>query len=97
MRGFEAGGIGPRECAANSCGISNNDALGGEHFAVARFEAEFPLGLPDEYGFSGGLFYDVGNLWSLQKLPITFFTKMELGASNRCFLVLENANRTFKI
>ena len=30
-----------------------------------RFEAEFPLGLPEEYGFSGGVFYDVGNLWSL--------------------------------
>ena len=42
------------------------DALG-ENFAVVRFEAEFPLGLPEEYGLSGGLFYDVGNLWSLKK------------------------------
>ena len=68
MRGFEPGGIGPRECAAKTCGSSNNDALGGEHFAVARFEAEFPLGLPEEYGFSGGVFYDIGNLWSLSKI-----------------------------
>jgi outer membrane protein insertion porin family len=67
MRGFDAGGIGPRECSARKCEGSNNDALGGENFAVARFEAEFPLGLPDEYGFSGGLFYDIGNLWSLDK------------------------------
>ena len=67
MRGFEPGGVGPRECLNGVCGVSKNDALGGENFAVARFEAEFPLGLPDEYGLTGGLFYDVGNLWSLTK------------------------------
>ena len=67
MRGFDAGGIGPRECSNRNCGVSNNDALGGENFAVVRFEAEFPLGLPDEYGMTGGLFYDIGNLWSLKK------------------------------
>ena len=68
MRGFEPGGVGPRECLNGVCGVSNNDALGGENFAVVRFEAEFPLGLPDEYGLTGGLFYDVGNLWSLKKI-----------------------------
>ncbi|ETW13315.1 OMP85 family outer membrane protein [Roseivivax marinus] len=62
MRGFEPGGIGPREFD-DANGI--NDALGGNYFAVARFEAEFPLGLPDEYGITGGVFYDVGNLWGL--------------------------------
>ena len=65
MRGFDAGGIGPRECLNRNCEVGNNDALGGENFAVVRFEAEFPLGLPDEYGMTGGLFYDIGNLWSL--------------------------------
>ena len=68
MRGFDAGGIGPRECENRQCGTSKNDALGGENFAVLRFEAEFPLGLPDEYGMTGGLFYDIGNLWSLKKI-----------------------------
>ena len=67
MRGFEPGGLGPRECLNRTCAVSNNDALGGENFAVVRFEAEFPLGLPEEYGLTGGLFYDIGNLWSLQK------------------------------
>ena len=67
MRGFEPGGVGPRECLNGACVVNNNDALGGENFAVVRFEAEFPLGLPDEYGLTGGLFYDVGNLWSLKK------------------------------
>ncbi|PQO22778.1 outer membrane protein assembly factor BamA [Rhodobacteraceae bacterium WD3A24] len=60
MRGFEPRGIGPRDFGAD-----NDDALGGEYFAVARFEAEFPLGLPDEYGIDGGLFWDVGSVWGL--------------------------------
>ena len=67
MRGFKPGGLGPRECPNRQCTNSINDALGGENFAVARFEAEFPLGLPEEYGISGGLFYDIGNLWSLSQ------------------------------
>ncbi|MEP2530581.1 outer membrane protein assembly factor BamA [Shimia sp.] len=64
IRGFEPFGIGPRE-RGTSGGTSFDDALGGNYYAVARFEAEFPLGLPDELGISGGLFYDVGSLWGL--------------------------------
>ncbi len=60
MRGFEFGGIGPREI-----GTGVNDAIGGNQFAVASFEAEFPLGLPEEYGISGGVFYDVGSVWGV--------------------------------
>jgi outer membrane protein insertion porin family len=60
MRGFEGQGIGPRDNAA-----PNRDALGGNYYAVSRFEAEFPIGLPEEYGITGGLFYDVGTLWGL--------------------------------
>jgi outer membrane protein insertion porin family len=60
IRGFEPNGIGPRDL-----GAVNEDALGGNLFAVARFEADFPLGLPEEYGISGGAFLDVGSVWSL--------------------------------
>ena len=60
IRGFEPGGIGPRDV-----GTDTNDPLGGNLYVAARFEAEFPLGLPEEYGISGGVFYDVGNLWDL--------------------------------
>lgn len=60
MRGFEPGGIGPRDL---SNGV--DDAIGGNLYAVARFEAEFPLGLPDELNLRGGVFYDIGNLWDL--------------------------------
>jgi outer membrane protein insertion porin family len=60
MRGFESGGIGPREV-----GGGVDDSLGGNYYAVLRLDAEFPLGLPDEYGITGGLFYDVGSVWGL--------------------------------
>jgi len=59
LRGFEPGGIGPRDATAG-------DTLGGNLYVAARFEAEFPVGLPEEYGVSGALFYDVGNLWGLK-------------------------------
>ncbi|MCG7623299.1 outer membrane protein assembly factor BamA [Epibacterium sp. Ofav1-8] len=65
LRGFEPGGIGPRDQSATGSGGSYDDALGGNLYAVARFDAEFPLGLPEELGIRGGLFYDVGNLWGL--------------------------------
>jgi outer membrane protein insertion porin family len=60
IRGFENNGIGPRDLGAD-----DEDALGGNFFAVARFEADFPLGLPEEYGITGGAFLDVGSVWSL--------------------------------
>lgn len=58
MRGFEAGGIGPRDAVTD-------DALGGDVFAVARLEVEFPIGLPSEYGISGGAFIDYGSVWHI--------------------------------
>lgn len=61
LRGFEPGGIGPRDA-------ETDDALGGNAFAVARFEAEFPLGLPEEYGITGGAFFDYGSVWDVGNL-----------------------------
>lgn len=63
MRGFESGGIGPRDIGGTA-----NDPLGGNLYLAARFDVEFPLGLPEEYGISGGVFYDVGNLWDLSNV-----------------------------
>ena len=60
MRGFRPSGAGPRDLASDE-----RDALGGDYFAVARAEADFPLGLPEEYGISGGVFLDVGSAWGL--------------------------------
>jgi outer membrane protein insertion porin family len=60
IRGFEPNGFGPRDLSVRS-----RDALGGNYLAVARFEAEFPVGLPEEYGITGGVFADVGSIWGL--------------------------------
>ncbi len=65
LRGFEPGGIGPREISG-----TRDDPLGGNLYVAARFEAEFPLGLPEEYGIDGGVFYDVGNLWDLSDVNL---------------------------
>lgn len=60
VRGFESNGYGPRDT-----GAPNADALGGKYFAALRLETEFPVGLPEEYGVHGGLFYDIGSVWGL--------------------------------
>ncbi|WP_407932987.1 outer membrane protein assembly factor BamA [Jannaschia ovalis] len=60
IRGFESGGIGPRDLNAN------NASLGGNYFVAARLEAQFPLGIfPEEYGISGAAFLDAASIWGL--------------------------------
>jgi outer membrane protein insertion porin family len=73
FRGFEPGGIGPRDFSlqSNNSGATADDALGGNFYAVARFEAQFPLGLPEEVGMRGAAFYDIGNLWDLSNADLT--------------------------
>ena len=56
LRGFQYGKIGPRE---------GDEPLGGENYAVSRIEANFPIGLPKELGFYGGIFAEAGSLWGL--------------------------------
>ncbi len=60
IRGFEPNGLGPRDLNA-----PNQDALGGNYFWALRTELQFPLGLPEEYGITGGLFADAGSVWGL--------------------------------
>ena len=60
IRGFERFGIGPRDLEA-----PNKDALGGNYFGALRLQADFPLGLPEEYGVSAGVFFDIGSVWGL--------------------------------
>ncbi|UAB90445.1 outer membrane protein assembly factor BamA [Ruegeria sp. SCSIO 43209] len=63
FRGFEPAGIGPRDLSNGQ-----DDAIGGNYYWVARFESDFPLGLPEELGLRGGVFYDVGNLYNLNNV-----------------------------
>ncbi len=60
IRGFEVNGLGPRDLTSGT----NNDALGGNKYAVMRLEADFPIGLPEEYGIKGGTFFDIGSVWN---------------------------------
>lgn len=78
IRGFEPGGIGPRDLS-----VSDEDPLGGNIYIAARFEAEFPLGLPEEYGIMGGLFYDIGNLYDLSDVDLSGGTVVGEGGSFR--------------
>ncbi|WP_299626912.1 outer membrane protein assembly factor BamA [uncultured Tateyamaria sp.] len=79
LRGFEPGGIGPRD----NSGSGDSDPLGGNIYVAARFEAEFPVGLPEEYGIRGAVFYDVGNLWDLSDVNLAGGSVVGEGGSFR--------------
>ena len=65
FRGFEAYGLGP---VGYGNAVANRNGLGGNFFAVARLEAQFPLGLPSEYNMRGGFFMDVGSVWGVDNV-----------------------------
>ena len=73
LRGFEAFGLGPRVVGPDPAtpGANFNEALGGNFYALARVEASFPIGLPEEYGMHGGLFFDAGSVWGLGRTTAT--------------------------
>lgn len=56
FRGFESGGIGPRD-------ITTKDSLGGEKYYKVDSDLVFPIGLPNEFGIKGRLFAEAGTLW----------------------------------
>ncbi len=58
LRGFQVGGIGPRDSFTA-------DALGGTYFWTGTTELSFPVGLPKEIGIFGKAFFDMGTLWGL--------------------------------
>ncbi len=55
LRGFAVAGVGPRDSVTD-------DALGGRTLLTSTAELHFPLGIPEELGFSGALFTDIGTL-----------------------------------
>lgn len=58
LRGFETGGIGPRQ---------DDDSLGGNFYSVVRLKSSFPLGLPENLGIYGGAFVEGGSVWGLDE------------------------------
>lgn len=66
LRGFDSNGYGPRDSVIVGGDERRYiDSLGGNYYWVARAEAAFPIGLPEEYGIKGGVFADVGSVWGL--------------------------------
>ncbi|WP_299844327.1 outer membrane protein assembly factor BamA [uncultured Roseovarius sp.] len=68
IRGFEPNGMGPIE---GRTATDPGELLGGDFFAALKFEAEFPLGTPEEFGISGGVFYDIGSIWGIDSSNAT--------------------------
>lgn len=58
FRGFDTGGIGPRD-------ITTGDALGGNQYYKLEADLSFPIGLPNEFGIKGRFFTEAGTLWGL--------------------------------
>ncbi|WP_235017197.1 outer membrane protein assembly factor BamA [Tistlia consotensis] len=56
FRGFEFGGIGPRD-------ISSDDAIGGKQYYKGTAELRFPLGFQDALDVQGRIFADAGAVW----------------------------------
>jgi outer membrane protein insertion porin family len=59
LRGFQTGGIGPRDSVTS-------DALGGETFYVGSASLSYPMGLPQELGITGRVWSDFGSLFHIQ-------------------------------
>lgn len=76
LLGFAPLGMGPRDTSAAS-----DDALGGNFFTVARVKADFPIGLPEEYGITGGVFAHAGSVWGLDTEPFAGAGDFALRAS----------------
>lgn len=68
LRGFEIGGIGPRN-VPDPNNPQNSDALGGTIFSRASLEMTTKLGLPDELGVKAHAFYDAGTLTAAKETP----------------------------
>ncbi len=68
IRGFEPNGIGPIETPGL---FQTGEQLGGNYFAALKLEAEFPLGTPEEFGISAGVFYDIGAIWDVDTTNAT--------------------------
>ncbi len=60
LRGFERGGLGPRD-------ITTDDSLGGNVFYRGTAELSFPIGLPEEMGVQGHAFTDFGSIWEIDE------------------------------
>jgi outer membrane protein insertion porin family len=74
LRGFQTGGIGPRDSVSH-------DSLGGDTYYVGSLGLTYPLGLPQELGVAGRVFTDFGTLYGLNPSGPTVFDSRSLRLS----------------
>ncbi len=82
--GFAPMGIGPRDKSGDI-----NSALGGKYYGSLLTELRFPVGLPDELGIKGSVFYQAGSVWGLDQtaggasgvIDDDFYLRQSVGAS----------------
>jgi outer membrane protein insertion porin family len=64
LRGFQRGGVGPRDGATD-------DSLGANQYYAGTVELTFPLGLPKEFGLRGRVWSDAGSAFGIDRTNIT--------------------------
>ena len=74
LRGFSAGGIGPRDS-------QTDDALGGNLYYTGTAELRFPLGLPEDLRMFGRTFVDAGTLTDIDVDGPTLLDNSDLRVS----------------
>jgi outer membrane protein insertion porin family len=74
FRGFSSTGLGPRD-------ITTSDALGGNTYYIGTAELSFPIGLPQDLGFEGSVFTDIGSLWSIDSSGAEIFDSSSMRVS----------------
>lgn len=68
LRGFSAGGVGPRDKVTD-------EGLGGQNYYSFTTELNFPLGMPEEFNLSGAIFADFGSVWGVTLSPKSGYKK----------------------
>ncbi len=74
LRGFEYGGLGPRD-------TSTDDSLGGNYFYRGSSELTFPSGLPEEMNIKLHAFTDYGTIWGIDDKGADIADESSLRAS----------------
>ena len=74
LRGFEYGGLGPRD-------LATGDPLGGTRYWTTTAEMMFPIGLPTEFGVKGAVFTDAGTTWKPGQTSSTVYDSQSIRAS----------------
>lgn len=77
LRGFESGGVGPRDKLTK-------EGFGGQKFYTVSTELSFPSGLPEEFNVICSIFADAGALWDADSTALSedgFYNDKSIRAS----------------